>query len=331
MIVRMKSYPRAGLVGNPSDGYFGKTIAFLFNDFCTEIELYESPEIEILPNARDRSVFKSIRHLHKDVRTIGYYGGIRLLKATIKRFCDYCREKDINLDDRNFTIRYHSDIPHQVGLAGSSAIVTAAFRALCFFYRTEIPNPVLANLVLSVERDELQISAGLQDRVVQVHGGMVFMDFGKEIMERDGWGQYERLDTRLLPPVYIAYDTALAECSEVFHDNIRDRFERGEPEVVAAMRFWADLTDRVRDNLVSGKADQIGPLLDANFDKRRAIGRISRRNVALVEAARAVGASAKFAGSGGAIVGAYEDEPMYDRLVRALEPMHVEVFKPTLS
>ena len=32
MIIREKAYPRAALIGNPSDGYFGKTIAFVFRN-----------------------------------------------------------------------------------------------------------------------------------------------------------------------------------------------------------------------------------------------------------------------------------------------------------
>ena len=30
MIIEAYSYPRAAVIGNPSDGYFGKTIAFVF-------------------------------------------------------------------------------------------------------------------------------------------------------------------------------------------------------------------------------------------------------------------------------------------------------------
>ncbi|MDP6491177.1 MAG: GHMP kinase, partial [Kiritimatiellia bacterium] len=120
MIIRRKAYPRGGLVGNPSDGYFGKTIAFSFRNFHADVVLYESPEIEILPNTRDHSVFTSMEQLAEDVGLFGYYGGVRLLKATIKRFYDYCRETGIELPVRNFTIRYDSNIPHLVGLAGSS-------------------------------------------------------------------------------------------------------------------------------------------------------------------------------------------------------------------
>jgi glucuronokinase len=50
----------------------------------------------------------------------------------------------------------------------------------------------------------------------------------------------------------------------------------------------------------------------------------------MVEAARATGASAKFSGSGGAIVGTYEDEAMYQRLEEALTAMAAKVLKPTL-
>jgi glucuronokinase len=94
------------------------------------VVLYETPELEILPSEKDRSRFDSPGELVRDVRLHGYYGGIRLLKATIKRFHDYCEENQIRLHEKNFTIRYKSNIPHGVGLAGSSAIITACLRAL---------------------------------------------------------------------------------------------------------------------------------------------------------------------------------------------------------
>jgi glucuronokinase len=168
MIIRTRAYPRAGLVGNPSDGYFGKTISFVFSNFCAEVVLYETPELEILPSEKDHSRFAGITDLFKDVKLHGYYGGIRLLKATVKRFYDYCNENQIKLHRRNFTIRYNSSIPHGVGLAGSSAIITACLRALMAFYGVSIAKYVQANLVLSAEVDELHIAAGLQDRVIQV-------------------------------------------------------------------------------------------------------------------------------------------------------------------
>ena len=43
-------------------------------------------------------------------------------------------------------------------------------------------------LVLRAE-EELGITAGLQDRVVQVYGGVVYMDFAKKLMQQKGHGR----------------------------------------------------------------------------------------------------------------------------------------------
>jgi glucuronokinase len=331
MIIRTHAYPRAALIGNPSDGYFGKTIAFTFADFRAEIMLYETPELAILPSIRDGSVFASLESLAEDVRLYGHYGGIRLLKAAIKCFHDHCREEGIALHDRNFTVRYQTDIPNLVGLAGSSAIITACLRALMTFYGVDIPRPRLANLIRDVENRELGIPAGLQDRVAQVYQGLVHMDFDRDFMTRHGHGRYEPLDPALMPPLYIAYRTDLSEGSEVFHNSLRHRFDRGETEVVAAMRRWAELTDLARQALERRDHAELGRLMDANFDLRARLCRLSEGNLRLVETARSAGVSAKFTGSGGAIVGVCPDDAAFARLQAAFAGMPVKVFRPRLA
>lgn len=330
MIIRCKSYPRVGLVGNPSDGYFGKTISFAFGNFCAEVIIYESPELEILPSEKDQSLFDSIESLVHDVVLHGYYGGVRLLKATIKRFFDYCGENRIDLHDKNFTIRYNSNIPHGVGLAGSSAIITACLRGLMGFYGVSIAKHVQANIVLSAEVDELNIAAGLQDRVIQAYEGLVYMDFSKEIMDKQGYGRYEPIDYRLLPPLYVAYHDDLSEPTEVFHNNLRERFSHGDRDVVGAMRYWANLTDKVKRALVNGESGKVGGLLDSNFDRRRKLCSLSENHIKMVEVARSAGASAKFTGSGGAIVGTYENAKMFSDLKKRLGLHGVRVIKPRI-
>jgi glucuronokinase len=331
MIIRTCAYPRIGLIGNPSDGYFGKTISLAFTNFCAEVTLYESPELEILPCQKDRSLFDSIYSLMRDVKLHGYYGGIRLLKATVKRFFDYCSEHQIQLHQKNFTIRYESNIPHSVGLAGSSAIITACMRALMVFYGVAIPRPVQAGLILSAEKDELGISAGLQDRVIQVYEGLVYMDFDKKLMEKQGHGHYEPLNEKLLPKLFMAYRDDFSEPTEVFHNDIRGRFNRGEKKVVDAMKFWANLTDRFRAALEQGDVKSMSEMINANFDRRCKIYKISDENLLMVETARSVGASAKFTGSGGAIVGICKDEPMFGRLKKALAKHKIKVIKPRIA
>ena len=62
-----------------------------------------------------------------------------------------------------------------------------------------------------------------------------------------------------------------------------------------------------------GDADRLGQLMDENFDTRRSIYNLSPWQVQMVETARRCGASAKFAGSGGAIIGTYRDEAMFEQ------------------
>ena len=330
MICEATAYARAGLIGNPSDGYFGKTISFIIRNFAAKATLYESPDLEIVPSFQDRFKYGSIQELRDDVKAQGYYGGIRLMKATIGRFADYCDDHKIKVPGRNFSIRYRSTIPLRVGLAGSSALVTATLRSLMEFYEVSIPEPVQANLILSVEKQELGISAGLQDRVIQVYEGCVFMDFDRRMMETRGYGAYEELDPALLPDLFVAYRTDLAEGSEVFHNNIRERWLEGDPEVVQAMRDFASYAQEVRDLLVAGRGREIGPWMDKNFDRRRSIYTIDPANVEMVMRARAVGAHCKFAGSGGAVVGMYEDEAMYHRLEQAYQGTSTVLLKPTI-
>jgi glucuronokinase len=269
--------------------------------------------------------------LHQDVRKHGYYGGFRLLKATVKAFYDYCCTLGIKLDNRNFTLRYRSDIPNRVGLAGSSALITACTRALMGFYHVSITRHTLANLVLSIENNELGIPAGLQDRVAQAYQGLIFMDFDRAIMQAQGYGRYEPLDFSLLPPTYVAFREELSEGTEVYHNDLRVRWTRGDADVVEGMKYWADLTLNFRSALLRGDRPEMQRLTNANFDKRADLYDVGDGNRDMVETARRAGASANFAGSGGAIVGLYEDEAMFLRLEQAFAPKGIRVIKPDFA
>jgi glucuronokinase len=202
-------------------------------------------------------------------------------------------------------------------------------RALMHFYAVEVPKPVLPNLVLGAELDELGIAAGLQDRVVQVYEGVVFMDFDRERMLRDGYGLYEPIDPALLPPLFVAYHDTLAEGTEVTHSDLRSRYARDEPAVLDAIRQWAALAQQSRDLIVAGHGCRIGPLVDENFDLRARLLRISDGNRRLVETGRALGASVNFAGSGGAVIGLYDGDPeRLEALRAAYEAIGAKMVKP---
>lgn len=330
MIIRTITYARAGLIGNPSDGYFGRTISFSVRNFSAKITLYESPDLEIKLHTNDRMMFRSMQHLVDDIKFSGYYGGIRLIKAAIKKFYEYCLEHERELEQKNFTILYDSNVPLRVGLAGSSAIITSIMKALMQFYEVEIEKPVLANLILSVEVDELGISAGLQDRVIQVYENMVYMDFDRQYMEEYGYGVYEYLEPEVLPNFYIAYSDDLSEGTEVFHNNIRQRYDNGDRQVHEAMQEFAEITNQFRDALLANDIPTMNMLINRNFNLRASIYKLSKRNWDLINCTRNIGASSKFCGSGGAIVGIYENENMYHRLELEMKNIRARVIKPII-
>ena len=78
------------------------------------------------------------------------------------------------------------------------------------------------------------------------------MDFRREWMESRGYGEYRALDPGVLPPVYLAYRTSLSEGTEVFHNNVRERWRQGDPEIVSAMETWARYAEEGRTALLAG-------------------------------------------------------------------------------
>ncbi|CAO0791079.1 unnamed protein product [Mucor circinelloides] len=83
----------------------------------------------------------------------------------------------------------------------------SSWKMLSMYYgvtQEQIPLELQASLVLKVEWEELGIAAGLQDRVIQAFGGLVYMDFNREYMEKHGHGKYESLDVELLPKLWLA-------------------------------------------------------------------------------------------------------------------------------
>jgi len=328
MIIDAHAYARAGLLGNPSDGYFGKTISIIVRNFGARVQLYETPELHIEPQIQDTNIYRNISHLIESINLIGYYGGSRLIKAAIKKFYEYCSGNRLRIDNKNFTIRYHSSIPRQVGLAGSSAIITATLRALMQFYQVKIPVELLPNITLATETEELGITAGLQDRVIQAYEGCVYMDFDKKIMETRKHGKYEKLDPSLLPRLYIAYKTELGKISGKVHGDLRTRWENGDPLVVGTLREIAELAEEGRTAILNQDIPKLHGLMNRNFDLRASIMNISDANRAMVESARNCGASAHFTGSGGSIIGIYYSDEMLTQLIMEMKKLRARVIKP---
>lgn len=230
--------------------------------------------------------------------------------GTCKKFFEYCLENGIALPHRNFTVSYDTTIPRQVGLSGSSAIVTALLHALMGFYGLtdeDVPKPLQPAFVLSVEAEEMGIQAGLQDRVVQCYKGLVYMDFDRAALESVGHGRYENLPLAALPQdrLFIAYRADPSDSGKI-HSTVKQRWLEGDAEVVEAMRTFAGFAAAGKDALLEDDVDAFCALMDKNFALRRHVysdAVVGQANIDMVDIGVRHGCSCKFPGSGGAIVG----------------------------
>lgn len=282
---RATVFARTGLVGNPSDGYGGATVAVTLRNFQAQVEAQWAGRPAV---------------------------GEPLIRAAVARFERECRALP-----QPVSIRCRSTIPREVGLGGSSAIVIATLRALAELTGTEIERERLPALALAVETEDLGIAAGLQDRVVQAYGGLVFMDFERH--------RHEPLEASLLAPLFVAYLPSAGTASGSVHADVRARFAAGEPRVVAAMQTLATLAHEARAALIARDHDAFAAALDAGYDMRASIFELDPRHTRMIDEARDLGLSATYTGSGGAIAGIARDRERVEELRRRLRAAGAQV------
>jgi glucuronokinase len=275
------AHARAALAGNPSDAYGGAVLAVTLDGLSAEAFARRAQTPAVEPASE-------------------------LVEATVRRF-----SAEFDAWALATEVRWRTSVPRGVGLGGSSAIVIAVLRALCELHGIALEPARTAELALAIETEDLGIAAGLQDRVAQAYGGLVFMEFG------DG-GAYERLASELLPPLVVAWRGDAAQDSGDVHAVLRGRLEAGDADAVAGMKELAEIARAARVALIAGELERLARSADESFDVRRRLLPLDPRHVELVERARALGAGANYTGSGGAVVAVCRDRAHAATVARAL-------------
>ena len=176
-----------------------------------------------------------------------------------------------------------SDIPRSVGLGGSSALVIAALRASG---RAPSDPLALAELALAVERDDLGIPAGLQDRAVQAFGAPVLVDLAVDAPVRT-------LAAGAAFEFVVAWRADASEDSGAYH-----RGRRGAEGM-------AELAQIARDAAAAfeaGDADALESAMDASARLRDEVAPLPPAHNELADELRSAGLSPNSTGSGGAVV-----------------------------
>lgn len=261
-------FARAALAGNPSDGYGGAVLAIPIPELAAVASIEESDDFSI--RAADPE-------LH------------RLLAATAAEFV--ARVGPI----AGGTLSAITTIPRSVGLAGSSALVVSALRALAATNGHEWRTIALAEAALAVERDRLGIAAGLQDRLVQAAGALVAMEF-------DPIG-FRAVECRMELPLFVAWDTAAAESSDTVHRSLRRRFDAGDVHVRTSMDGLAEQARAGAAAIERCDLRGLASAINRTFEIRALMVDIDPATRRLADIGRRAGAAMNTAGSGGSVVG----------------------------
>jgi glucuronokinase len=287
------AFARAALAGNPSDGYGGAVLALTLPARRAIATAHRSEAPAVKPPSE-------------------------LVAATVRRFA---RELSPPAAGQTF-VRWETTIPRAVGLGGSSAIVVATLRALGELWRVSLAPMAMARMALRIEVDDLGIAAGLQDRIAQTHDGLTFMDFAAEPPSA------RQLDADALPPLLVAWRTDSGAPSSDVHAPLRDRHAQGDPVVFRALGRLTDAGHGAAAAAADGDHDALCRCVDASFDARRSMLELDGRHVEMIETARAAGAAANYAGSGGAIVAVCADADHRERVDAALRAIGCGTLAP---
>ncbi len=229
------AHGRVGLLGNPSDIYFGQVISATINKFKVNAMLKKAKEMNLLINGNK-----------------GDEGFEKLVFSTV----NYLKKQGIELEP--FSIEAETDIPKQAGLGGSAALIISLLKGLNQTFNLELGIRKISHYATKIEHEEIGITAGPQDRFVICCGGVKYMDFSSKNYETY---ELEELDISKIP-FYVGVRSKNISSGDV-HKFPYQKYPKSEKlqNIVAEI---AQCAVKGRSAIKEGDLDTIGNLMNKN-------------------------------------------------------------------
>ncbi len=201
-----------------------------------------------------------------------------------------------------FTLTTTVDAPAGSGLGSSSTLLVAIIGAFKEWLQLPLGEYDIAHIAYEIEREELAMAGGKQDQYSATFGGVNFMEFYAD----------DRVIVNPLPLKkeilfelgnnLLLYFTATSRLSSTIIEAQTKNVKDNNTQSIEAMHQLKKQAEMMKEALLKGKVDDVGPLLDYGFRyKKQMAADIS--NTALdkiYETALAHGATGgKITGAGG--------------------------------
>lgn len=298
MIYRSKAPLRIGLAGGGTD----------VSPYCDEyggavlnatISLYAFATIELLQediiiiDAIDRNE----KFEHPLVAVLPLNGTLDLAKGIYNHIV-----RNFGKLSSGFRLTTYVDAPAGSGLGTSSTLMVAILGAFTEWLSLPLGEYDIAHMAYVIEREELKMAGGKQDQYTATFGGVNFMEFyanDKVIVNPlNIKPQYlHEIENNLL-----LYFTATSRLSstiiEAQSKNVVDKNQQS----IEAMHQLKEQARMMKEALLKGNVDEIGPILDFGFryKKQMAQGISNNAMDELYEVALKAGATGgKITGAGG--------------------------------
>lgn len=298
MIFRSKAPLRIGLAGGGTDvspycDLYGGAILNASISLYAYATIETIPTKEIIFEAIDRK--ETARFPIQEFLTVD--GHLDLAKGVYNHIV-----REHGFLPSGFKLTTFVDAPAGSGLGTSSTLTVAILGAFAEWLKLPYGEYDMAHIAYEIERIELKMAGGKQDQYAATFGGVNFMEFyanDKVIVNplRIKSAHLNELENNLL-----LYFTATSRLSSVIIEAQSKNVEDNNTASIEAMHFLKEQSKMMKEALLKGNIDDIGPILDFGFKHKKQMAKGISNNMLdeLYEAALNAGATGgKITGAGG--------------------------------
>lgn len=286
-MIRVRTNGRAGIIGNPTDGYGGSVISCSIKN-SAEVIIKEDRQLTVESRFGRRTL-----KWEKDFKNKGDYFDV--VRGVLRFF---------NLYDLKARIIIDSNIPLQAGLAGSTAVLACVLTAVLTFTGKQYNRYKLAEINRIIELNYLKCQCGYQDAYMTTFGGLNYLDFrGKEYykeLDKEQYAVVEPLNNYVRKLPFVIAHTGIKHHSGNFHRPIRQRWLEEDKVVVEGYNEIMNIAREGKKALINEDWDYLAYLMNKNHEIQDNIAYSGEQNNYMIKVAKENGAlAAKLAGAGG--------------------------------